>query len=171
MCNTYSQGKFKATVLKSNLCDYSDAFIPVKGPITITGAGAENAAKQGDKKDKEVVFKNCAPFTDCIIRVNNAQADNGKDLDVVMLMYKLIEYSDNCSKTSGSLWQYYRDEPRETDIATIANSKLFKSKVKILGKTPADGDVKDVEMAVPLKYSHNFWRTFEILINCELISF
>ena len=86
-------------------------------------------------------------------------------------MYKLIEYSDNCSKTSGSLWQYYRDEPRETDIATIANSKLFKSKVKILGKTPADSDVKDVEMAVPLKFSHNFWRTFEILINCELISF
>ena len=97
-------------MLKSSLCDYSDAYILVKGTITITGAGADAAARQADKRDKGVVFKNCAPFTNCISEINNTQVDNAKDIDIVMPMYSLIEYTDNYAKTSGSLWQYYRDE-------------------------------------------------------------
>ena len=80
-------------------------------------------------------------------------------------MYNLIKYSDNHSKTSGSLWQYYKDEPNDN----LAYSESFKSKVKITGKTPDDGNTKDVEIIVPLKYLSNFWRTLEMpLINCEV---
>ena len=96
-------------MLKSSLCNYSDAYILVKGTITITGAGDDAAARQADERDKGVVFKNCAPFTNCISEINNTQVDNAKDIDIVMPMYNLIEYSDNYAKTSGSLWQYYRD--------------------------------------------------------------
>ena len=79
-----------------------------------------------------------------------------------MTMYNLIEYSDNYSKTSGSLWQYYKDDPTDN----LANSK---SKVKITGKTPNNGNTKDVEITVPLKYLSNFWKTLEmLLINCEV---
>ena len=104
--NVNSQIKFKTTMLKSSLCDYSDAYILVKGTITITGAGADAAAIQADERDKGVVFKKCAPFTNCISEINNTQVDNAKDIDIVMPMYNLIEYSDNYAKTSGSLWQY-----------------------------------------------------------------
>ena len=82
-----------------------------------------------------------------------------------MPMYNLIEYSDNYSKTSGSLWQYYKDDPNDN----ITQSESFKSKIKITGKTPAAGNTKDVEIIVPLKYLSNFWRTLEMpLINCEV---
>ena len=147
------------------LCN-SDACILVKGKITITGAGADAAARQADERDKGVAFKNCAPFTNCISEINNTQVDNAKDLDIVMPMYNLIQYSDNYAKASESLWQYYRDEPNDN----LANSESFKSKIKITGKTPAAGNEKDVEIMVPLKYLRNFWRTLEIpLINCEVI--
>ena len=80
-------------------------------------------------------------------------------------MYNLIEYSDNYSKTSGSLWQYYKDDPNDN----LANSESFESKIKITGKTPLDGNTKDVEILVPLKYLSNFWRTLEMpLINCNV---
>ena len=82
-----------------------------------------------------------------------------------MPMYNFIEYSDNYSKTSGSLRQYYKDEPNDN----LADSESFKPKVKITGKTPADGNTKNVEIIVPLKYLSNFWRTLEMpLINCEV---
>ena len=82
-----------------------------------------------------------------------------------MPMYNLIEYSDNYSKTSGSLWQYYKDVPDNN----LADSESFKYKVKITGKTPAEDNTKDVEIIVPLKYLSNFWRTLEMpLINCEV---
>ena len=152
-------------MLKSSLCDYSDAYILVKGRITITGAGADAAARQADERDKGVAFKNCAPFINCISEINNTQVDNAKDIDIIMPMYNLIEYSDNYVKTKGSLWQYFRDEPSDN----LADSKSFKSKIKITGKTPAAGNVKDVEIMVPLKYLSNFWRTLEMpLINCEV---
>ena len=86
-----SQIKFKTTMLKSSLCDYSDAFIIVKGTIAITGAGAHAAARQADERDKGVAFKNCAPFTNCISEINNTQVDNAKDIDIVMPMYNLID--------------------------------------------------------------------------------
>ena len=97
--------KFKTTMIRSNLCDYADAYILVKGTITITGgpADATDANKRLDERDKGVIFKNCAPFVKCISRINNTEIDNPKDIDIVMPMYNLIEYSDNYSKTSGSL--------------------------------------------------------------------
>ena len=82
-----------------------------------------------------------------------------------MSMYNLIESSDNYAETSASLWQYYRDQPNDN----LADSKSFKSKIDITGKTPNDGHKKDVEIMVPLKYLSNFWRTLEMpLINCEI---
>ena len=140
--NTNSQFKFKTTMLKSSLCGYSDAKIPVKGTIIITGgpAGPAEAAKWTDERYKGVIFKYSKPFTDCISEINNTQADNAKYLDAVMLMYNPIEYSDNYAKWSGSLWQYYGDEPH----GTMVNSESF-------------------------KYLNNFWRTLEIpLTNCEI---
>ena len=100
--------KFKTTMLRSTLCDYPDAYIIVKGTITITeNAGPEPdptaprtaaqllAVRQADERDKGAIFKNCAPFTKCISRINNTHIDNAQDIDIVMPMYNLIEYSDN----------------------------------------------------------------------------
>ena len=157
--------KFKTTMLRSNLCDYADAYILLKGTITITGAGNDDVTKRADERDKGVTFKNCASFTKCISRINNTDIDNAQDIHIVMLMYNLTEYSNNYSKTSGSLWQYYKDNPSDT----ITDPESFKSKVKIRGKTPAAGNAKDVEIIVPLKYLSKFWRTLEMqLINCEV---
>ena len=157
--------KFKTTMLRSNLCDHADAYILVKETITITSAGNNDAVKRLDERNKGVIFKNCAPFTKCISRINNTDIDNAQDIDIVMPMYNLIEYSDNYSKTSGSLWQYYKDDPNDN----MADSESFKYKVKITGKTPDDGNTNNVEIIVPLKYLSTFWRTLEMpLINCEV---
>ena len=102
--------RFKTTMLRSNLCDYTDSYILVTGTITITGAGDDAVARRADERNKVVTFKNCAPFTKCISRINNTEIDNAYDIDIVMPMYNLIKYSDNYSKTSGSLWQYYKDD-------------------------------------------------------------
>ena len=88
-------------MINSNLFDQSEAYIPVKG--TITFAPVPPPAMNANNNHKELVFKNCAPFTDCISEINNTQIDNAKDIDLVMLVYNLIEYGNNCSKTSGSL--------------------------------------------------------------------
>ena len=153
-----SQIKFKTTMLKSSLCDYSDAYILGKGRIIIAGAGDDAAARQADERDKGVAFKNCAPFTNCISEINNTQVDNAKDVDIVIPMFNLIEDRDNYAKTTGSLWQYFGDEPDDD----IEDSESFKSKIKITGKTPNNNNVKDVEIMVPLKYLSNFWRTLEM---------
>ena len=110
---TNSDIRFKTTMLRSNLCDYADSYILVKGTITITGEGADAAAERADERDKGVTFKNCAPFTKCISRINNADIDNAHDIDIVMPIYNLIEYSDTYSKTYGSLWQYSKDDPND----------------------------------------------------------
>ena len=137
----------------------------VKATITIVGAGADAAARLADEREKGVIFKNCAPFTKCISRINGTDIDNAQDIDIVISIYNLIKYSDNHSKTSGSLWQYYRDDPSDN----LTDSESFKSKIKMTGKTPDDGNTKDVEILVPLKYIRNFWRTLEMpLINCEV---
>ena len=162
---TGSDIKFKTIMLRCSLCDFVDASIVVKGTITITGVRIDAAARQGDERNKGLVFKTCAPFTKCISKINSTETDNAQDIDIVMPVYNLIEYSDNYSKTFGSLWQYYKDE----SIHNLANSESFKSKVKITGNTPADGNMKNVEIIVPLKYLSNFWRTLEMsLINCEV---
>ena len=170
--NVDSQIKFKTTMSKSSLCDYSDAYILVKGTISVNNTAAAGAA--ANNINKKVIFKNCAPFTNCISEINNTQIDNTKDIDIVMPMYNLIEYSDNYAKTTGSLWQYCKDIP-----ALNANDEIiifeegnttdsFKFKAKITGQTGDDG-TKDVEIMVPLKYLSNFWRNLEMpLINCEV---
>ena len=163
--DTGNEIRFKTTMLRSSLCAYTDAYILVKGTITIAAAGNDAAARQADERNKGVIFKNCEPFTKCMSRINNTDIDSAKDIDIVMSMYNLIEYSDNNAKVSGSLRQYYKDDPNDN----IADSESFKSKVKITGKTPAAGNTKDVEIIVPLKYLSNFWRTLEMpLINCEV---
>ena len=135
---TSNDFRFKTTMLTSNLCDYADAYILVKGTITITGAGDNDAAKRLDERNKGVIFKNCAPFTKCISRINNTKIDTTQVIDIVMPMYNLTEYSDNHSKTSGSLWQYYRHDPNDN----ITQSESFKSKIKITGKTPVADNTK-----------------------------
>ena len=90
-------------MLRSTLCDYADAYILVKGIITITGAGTDAAVRKADERDKSVTFTNCAPFTKYICRINNTDVDNAQDIDIVMPMYNFIEYSNNYSKASGSL--------------------------------------------------------------------
>ena len=106
-------------MLKSSFCDYSDAYILDKGTIAVNSTAAAGAdAKNSNKK---VIFKNCAPFTNCISEINNAQVDNAKDIDIVMPMYNLIEYSDTYSKTSGSLWQYCKDIPTIDNSNAIVN--------------------------------------------------
>ena len=100
---TGSNIKFKTTMLRSSLCDYADAYILVKGTITITGAGDDAAARPEDERNKGVISKNWAPFIKCISKINDMEIDNAQDIDIVMPMYNLIEYSDNYSKTSGSL--------------------------------------------------------------------
>ena len=120
------------------------------------------------------MFKNCAPFTNCISEINNTQIDNAEYIDLVMLIYNLIEYSDNYWKTSGSLWQYYKEIPAVNNAGDIvifngANATdSFNLKAKITGKTNDDGDIENAEIMVLLKYFRHFWRTLEIpLINCE----
>ena len=119
--------------------------------------------KKADKGEKGVIFKNVAPFTKWISSINNTQIDNAEDIDVVMPMYNLEEYSDNYSETSGRLWQFYRD--KSNDNITESRSSM----VKITGKTRDNGNTKKVEIAVLLNDLGNFWRTLEMpLINCEI---
>ena len=96
--NTNSQFKFKTSILRSSLSYNNNTYILVSGTITITGVGADDAAKRLDERDKGVIFKNFAPFTDCISEINNIQTDNAKHVDVVMPMYNLIEYSEYSKK-------------------------------------------------------------------------
>ena len=114
--------RFKTTMLRSNLCDYADSYILVKGTITITGAGNNDAAREADGRDEGVVFKNCAPFTKCISRIQNIDIGTAQDINIVMPMYNLIEYSNNYLKISGSSWQYYKDNLNDN----LANSESFK---------------------------------------------
>ena len=167
-----SQIKFKPTMLKSSLCDYSDACILATGTITVNNTAAADADE--NNTNKKVIFKNCAPFTNCISEINNTPVDNAKDLEIVMSMYNLIEYRDNYSKTSGSLWQYCKGIPAVDNNNAIANftdnniTDSFNFKVKMTGQTGNDG-TKNVEIMVPIKYLSNFWRTLEMsLINCEI---
>ena len=106
--NVNSQIKFKTTMLKSSLCNYSDAYILGKGAITVDSTAAAATVNNTNKK---VIFKNCAPFTNCISEINNTKINNAKDIDIVMPMRNSIEYNDNYAKTSGGLWQYCKDIP------------------------------------------------------------
>ena len=135
-------------MLRSSLCDCSSSYILVRGTITVAEVEAE-----GGNNYIQVVFKNCAPFTKCKSKINNTQIDNAK------CIYNLIEYSDNYSKTSGSLWQYYRHESALNDAGALdnfpGNCAMFKYKQKITRSTGNDG-TKNVQIMVPLQYLSNF---------------
>ena len=170
--NINGQIKFKTTMLKSGLCDYGDEYILVKGTITVNNTAAADA--DANNTNKKVIFKNYALFTNCISEINNTQVDNAKDLDIAMPMYSLIEYSDNYSKTSGSLCQYCKDIPavdNNNAIVIFSDNNFtdsFNFKVKITGQNGDDG-TKNVEIMVPLSYLSVFWRSLELpLINCEV---
>ena len=150
------QIRFKTSMLRSDLCDFSDAYIVVKGNIAVT---EQNNAKT----NKSVAFKNNAPFVNCIL------IDNAEDPDVVVPMYGLLEYSKNCWRTTGSLWNYCRDEPSDP---LSSNSASFKYKTSIIGNTynlRAGDDGYNPIKVIPLKHLNNFWRTLNMsLINYEI---
>ena len=158
--------KFETKVIRSNLCEYSDAYILVTGHITATG----------DNANAKVAFKNCAPFTKCVTHINDEHVDNADNLDIVMPMYNLIEYSDNYSDTSGSLWQFKRDKQNMKNgnpvNVTTDDSSSFKYKSSFIEESTAVGAnrvFKNVKIAVPLKYLSNFWSSLEMpLINCKI---
>ena len=156
--------KYDIRVLKPNFCDYADAYILVDG--TITAANAVNA-------NTKLPLKNCAPLTKCNLEINDEHVDTVENLDIVMPMYTLIEYSDNYQDSSVRLYKYKRDEP-PANIAnnlTVDNSSSFKYKVNLLGIPVVANNVArlDVKIVVPLKYLSNFFRLLEMpLINCKI---
>ena len=131
-------------MLISDLCDYSDAYIVVKGDIILRKRTTRNFI---DTRNRFLAFKNNAPFTNCISKINNVLIENAEDLDIVMPMSNLLEYSKNYRKTAGSLWNYYRDEPNNPPLNDdepptinynadpITNYESFKYKNSIIGKT------------------------------------
>ena len=159
--NVNKEIRIKTSMLRSDLCDYSDAYIVVKGDITLEGDNDAN------KRNKNLAFKNNAPFINCISKINGVKIDNAEDLDVVMPMYNLLEYSKNYRKTPGRLWNCYRDEPSNP---LSSYSESFKYKTSIVGKTPQNNDsLTNAKVLIPLKYLSIFWRVLNIpLINCEV---
>ena len=157
-------------MLRSDLCDFNDAYIVLKGTITVNN-------KNNAKWNKAVAFKNNAPFINCISKFNGVKIDNAEDLDGVMPMYNLIEYSKNYRKTTISLWNYYRDEPSNP---LYFSSESFKYKTSITGNNynVADGEEgydankvgqNETEIVIPLKHLNDFWKSLKIsLINCEV---
>ena len=186
LSNTYNENKsirFKTPMLRSDLCDYADAYILVNGTITVTAAAGANNIR--DKKNRKLILKNNAPFVSCITRINGELIEDTDDLDIVMPMYNLLEYSKNYRKTIGSLYNCYRDELTNDNSNNFANrnvvnSNTFKYKNKIIGNTynvdaAAAGydanrnGTQEVEIAIPLKYLGNFWRALNIpLVSCEV---
>ena len=168
----YKQIRFKLPMLRSILCDYSDAYILVNGNITVNNNAATGAA--ANNTNKKVIFKNCASFTNCIIKINHTEIDNAQYIDIIMPMNNLTEYSDNYSETSGSLWQYCKETPAVDNNGNIADfnganaTDSFNFKTKITGQTDNNRWI-DIELMAPLKYLSNFWRSLEMpLINCEV---
>ena len=152
--------QFLTRSIESSLCDYSDAYILVTGNIAAT---PNNAATQ-------VVFKNCALFEKCRTEINETFVDETDFINITMPMYNLIEYSDNYSDTSGSLWNFKRDEIiNNADVTNDNNAPSFKYKASIIVNTEDNGTKSKVKIAVPLKYLSNFWRSLEMpLINCKV---
>ena len=183
LSNTYNENKsirFKTPMLRSDLCDYADAYILVNGAITV----AENQPR--DRQNRPSILKNNAPFVSCIMRIKNELIEDADDLDIVMPMYNLLEYSKIYRKTIGSLYNYYTDElsdyADDNNFANknVVNSNAFKYKNKITGNTynllpgaagydAAKNGTKVIELATPLKYLGNFWRALNMpLISCEV---
>ena len=138
------------------MCDYSDAYILVIGNI------------QNKPANSVVAFKNCAPFRTCDVTINDEHVENAEDLDNVMPMYNLLEYSDNYQNSTGRFYQFKRDEP-PNDNANVANDTTsLVCKSKLISGTD-DNNVNNVKLVVPLKYVSNFFRSLEMpLVNCKI---
>ena len=194
LSNTYNANKsirFKTPMLRSDFCDYADAYILVNGTITVAGN------QPRDRQNRPLILKNNAPFVSCITRINNELIEVADDLDTVMPMYNLLEYSKNYRKTIRSLYNYYRYELNDdANLNNFANNNVVSSnssqyKNKIIGNAnnvdstivPAAGGArvanpnydannsgkKSIELAISLKYLGNFWRALDIpLISCEV---
>ena len=138
------------------MCDYSDTYILVIGNI------------QNKPANSVVAFKNCAPFRTCDVTINDEHAEKAEDLDIVMPMYNLLEYSDNYQDSAGSIYQFKRDKPPDdnADVANNTSSLVYKS--KLISGTD-DNNVNNVKLVVPLKYVSNFFRSLEMpLVNCKI---
>ena len=150
------QIRFKTTMLRSSLCNYSDAYTLVKGNISVNNAAAAGAA--ANNVTKTVIFKICAPLTNCKWKINNTQIDNAEYIDIVTPSITYL-------KTSGSLWQCCKEIPALNndniivDFTTTNTTDSFKFITKITGQTNNDGEINGVEIMVPLKYLSSFWRT------------
>ena len=153
--------KFLASSIESSLCDYSDAYILVTGNITVTG-GNNNTT---------VAFKNCATFNKCRTEINETFCDDADIINISMPIYNSIEYSDNYSDTSGSLWNFKKDEIEEDVDLTIDNASSFKHKANRIGNRENNGTKNGVKIAVPLKYLSNFWRSLEMPLISSKIEF
>ena len=146
--NVNKEIRIKTSMLRSDLCDFNDAYIVVKGDITLKG---DNDAS---KRNKNLAFKINVLFINCISKINGVKIDNAEDLDVVMPVYNLLEYSKNYKKTTESLWNYYRDEPSNP---LSFNSESFKYKTNIVEETPEDNDsLTNSKVVIPLKHLSNF---------------
>ena len=134
--NANKQIRFKTSILRSDLCDFNDAYIVVKGIVTVSADERDR-----DEMNRQVILKNIAPFISCISKINGVLVENAEDLDIVMPMYNLLEYSKNCSKTSASLWNYYRDELTDDTNdnngpnKNVITSKSFKYKTSFTRST------------------------------------
>ena len=160
--------KFETKVMKPSHCDYSDAYILVTGDIKVAGVAAKT----------NIAFKNCAPFTRCVTHINDEYVKTAGNLDIIMPMYNLIEYSYNYADFSGSLYQFKRDESpmndaRNPNNVALDNSTSFKNKASLLGKATDTDDndrsLKKYKIVVPLKYLFNFFRSLEMtFIDCKI---
>ena len=163
--------RFNTPMLRSDLCDYSDVPIVVKGRISVT------ATNNANRRNKKLTFKKNAPFSSCTPKINDTFIDNAEDLSIVISVYNLLEYI-----TLGSLWNCYKDEVNDDanenndagnywiNNSNTTSSKSFEYKTKIIGSTPNNNSRLDGEVVVPLKYLSNFCRSFDLpLINCEMI--
>ena len=173
--HTKNSIKFLTSSSESNLWGYSDAYVLVTGNVTVTrtiaaAAGGNVHRKQPLDAATQVIFKNYAPFEDCRTEINDTFVDYANFLNITMPMYNLIEYSDNYSDTSGSLWDFKRDEiDNNANVTNDNNAPSFKYKANIIGNTENNGAKYGVKIAVPLKNLSNFWRSLEMpLINCKV---
>ena len=181
--NTNKQIRFKSSMLRSDLCDFSDACIVVKGIATVS-----TDERDRDEVNRQVNLKYNAAFISCISKINGVLVENAEDLDIVMPMYNLLEYSKNYSKTCASLWNYYRDElTNEANYnnglnKNEINSKSFKYKTSITGSTynvprkltgadgnPVNNPNYDRNKRGTKEHLENFWNSLSIpIINCEV---
>ena len=145
----------------------------MKGKITVEGDDDDK------KRNKKLAFKNNSRFRSWISNIFNTFIDNEEDLDIVMPMYNVLEYSDNCSIKSGSFWDYYRDAIKDNENENNATNnkinnnktarKSFEHRIKLAKSTPKNKIISEQEVVGPLKYLSNFWRSPDLpLIDCEI---